>query len=515
MLMSLTPEQQQIINLPEKHKTFLHGPAMRGKTTAACGRLSKMLTDGIEAESILVLTPQRTLADPFYQVVNDPKLPAGSQVSVMTFGGLVQRLISLFWPSFAAQAGFKNPQNRPIFLTLESAQYYLAQVVAPLLADGYFENVNLDRNRILSQILDNLNKCAFTGIPYQSISSRLKSAWVGDQAHTSVYEQAQVCAENFRLFCYDHNLLDFSLQIEIFSQFLKPLPLINQYFQTKYRHLIYDNVEEDTFIALDTILSWLPDLESALIIYDDFGGYRTFLGADPEYGLSFIKGCEQSVEFEHEMVISKDLVHFSNCLEKSILHQVTRQTTFDNIQQSFSFQNYHYFPDMIEGVIQAVNDLVQGGTPPGEIAIMSPFLSDSLRFSLINGLEKHKITSRTHRPSRSLREEPAVQCLIIWAKIAHPQWGFYVSSSDLRFALMQSIQDIDLIRAGLLARITFKENKGSGDLTSFDRIKTDMQERITHLYGTSFEKIRLWLEDYKQEPSPDLDVFFSLITHII
>lgn len=509
MTLKFTTEQQAILDLPENHKTFLFGLSMRGKTTAGCYRLSKMLADGMDANNILILTPQRTLAESYYQVVNDPNLPSGGQVDVLTFGGLAQRLVSLFWPMFAGQAGFLNPQIRPSFLTLESAQYYLAQVVEPLFSDGYFENVNLDRNRILSQILDNLNKCAFTCIPYQSISSRLKSAWVGKPSQLSVYEQAQVCANLFRAFCYEHNLLDFSLQIEMFSQYLRTSPVVNQYMLQKYRHLIYDNIEEDTYIAQDTVLNWLPDLDSALLIYDQNSGYRSFLGADPQYGLTLKDQCDQKFEFNHELVISKDLVYLSDCLEKTILHQINKETLFENIQPAFRMLNYHYSPEMVEGVTSTINDLVQAGTPPAEIAVMAPFLSDTLRFSLFNSLEKKNIAVRTHRPSRSLRQEPAVQCLITWAKMAYPSLGFYVSPSDLRFALMQSIQDIDLVRAGLLARITFKDNKQAGEMTSFERINPDMQERITHLYGSAFERIRLWINQFREAPSGDLDIFFS------
>jgi len=42
--------------------------------------------------------------------------------------------------------------------------------------------------------------------------------------------------------------------------------------QATYRHLIYDNTEEDTPVAHDLIREWLPDFDSALLVFDREAG---------------------------------------------------------------------------------------------------------------------------------------------------------------------------------------------------------------------------------------------------
>ena len=96
----------------------------------------------------------------------------------------------------------------------------MAHIVRPLLGEGFFGSVTIDRNRIYSQIIDNLNKAAIVGFPYQEIGDRLKSAWSGEPGQSRVYEDAQICASLFREYCLKHNLLDFSLQIEVFWHYL-------------------------------------------------------------------------------------------------------------------------------------------------------------------------------------------------------------------------------------------------------------------------------------------------------
>ena len=173
------PVQASIISSPIAGRIFLEGVAGTGKTTAAVGRLNRLIQEGVNANDILVLVPQRTLAYQYEKALQDPSLPAGGEANILTIGGLAQRTTSLFWPLIAQNAGFSNPSLPPVFLTLETAQYYLSQLVDPLIENqGYFEAIHLDKNRVLSQVIDNLNKAAAVGLPYTEIGQRLKTQTV-------------------------------------------------------------------------------------------------------------------------------------------------------------------------------------------------------------------------------------------------------------------------------------------------------------------------------------------------
>src|SRR5512141_1130855 len=237
--------QHQIIESPLDSKLFVSGPAGTGKTSAGVERMRYLLAQGVPGESILMLTPQRTLQEPYLDLLYSPERSAGGEVTPATIGGLARRMVDLFWPIAAEAAGFANPSQPPVFLTLETAQYYMAHLVRPLLDEGYFESVTIDRNRLYSQIIDNLNKAAVIGFPHTDIGSRLDSSYFGDPAQRRVYADAQDCANRFRQYCLDHNLLDFSLQLEIFANVLWKQGIVRDYLTRNYRHLIYDNVEED------------------------------------------------------------------------------------------------------------------------------------------------------------------------------------------------------------------------------------------------------------------------------
>lgn len=92
------------------------------------------------------------------------------------------------------------------------------------------------------------------------------------------------------------------------------------------------------------------------------------------------------------------------------------------------------------------------GVAPGEIAVLAPFVSDALRFSLQTALQKDGIMLTTHRPSRALEVEPAARRLLTLACLAHPHWGIRPAAADVTLALTLSIQALDPVRAHLLSR---------------------------------------------------------------
>jgi len=508
---SLFPEQLAIIERPHDAKIFLEGPAGAGKTTAGVERLLHLMALGVPADSVLLLLPQRTLGTPYYQALRHPGVVAGGTVDVLTVGGLAQRMVDLFWPLVAEEVGFGKPEQLPVFLTLETAQYYMARLVHPLLDQGYFESVTIDRNRLYSQILDNLSKAAVVGFPYTEIGKRLKAAWTGELSQARVYDDAQYFASRYRLYCLENNLLDFSLQLEVFLEHLWPMPLVREILFDQYRHLIFDNLEEDNPVVHDLLLEWLPEFESVLLIYDRDGGYRNFLGADPQSATRLKDLCDETAVFDESLVCSPEMQTFSAYLANALGGQVETPQQGASTENVLVFETQRYHPQMLDWVVEQIAALVDRGVPAGEIVILAPYLGDALRFSLTNRLDASGIPARSHRPSRALREEPAAQCLLTLAMLTHPHWDLAPSRFDVAYAFIQAVEDLDLVRAQLLAEIVYRKKDGLPVLTSFDRINPDMQARITYVFGERYEELRAWLEAYQEDPQEYLDYFFSRI----
>ena len=535
--LALTPRQLDVAHAPPARRIFAEGVAGTGKTTAAVARLRHLLDAGVPADQLLIVTPQRTLAQPYDEALRAPDLIAGGMVTVATIGGLARRMIDLFWPLVAEEAGFGDPEARPIFLTLETAQYYVARVVGPLIArEGYFESITIDRSRLYSQILDNLNKSAVVGFPPNEIAARLKGAWMGEVSQARIYDQAETCALHFRRYCLEHNLLDFSLQMMLFAEHLWQEPLCRDHLTETYRHLIIDNVEEDTPVAHDLLYAWLGTTESALVVFDRNAGYRSFLGADPRSGAMLRDLCNERVEFSESFVISPAMAGLGSVLSRALTPVAARdgaeggvtdpltagdagevgalqpegepvtEPDMAGVREVLHFGHQRFHPEMLDWVTERIAGLVHDrGVPPREIVVLAPFLTDALRFSLAHRLAQADVPTRSHRPSRALREEPATQTLLTLAALAHPMWRIVPSKYDVAYALRHAIADLDLVRAQLLADIIYRPREGMPRLGAFDEIKPEMQERITFTFGERYDTLRGWLEAYhEQAPASDV-----------
>ncbi|MBI5936052.1 MAG: hypothetical protein HY867_20295 [Chloroflexi bacterium] len=502
MTFDLTPAQRAIADLPLDAKIFLRGRAGAGKTTAAVQRSLQLLDLGADAASILILTPQRTLQTPYEQAILAAGF-AGGQVTFATIGGLARRMCELFWPLISDHAGFKNPDQPPIFLTLETAQYYMAHLVRPKLDEGFFESVTIDRNRLYSQIIDNLNKSAIVGFDYREIAERLSAAWTGDPAQRRVHADAQACATMFREYCLENNLLDFSLQLDIFVNLLWPEPMVRDHLTRIYRHLIYDNVEEDGPRAHDIIREWSADFQSALFIYDEGAGYRYFLGGDPNSGASLSAVCDEVIKMNDSFVMSEYVEGLSNSLNTAITKLPT-----EGIHGTFEITDIiakRYYPELLDSIVaQTTHLLSESPLSPSDIVILAPYLSDSLRFAIAHRLEQAGIPWRSHRPSRSLRDEPASQALLTLAALAHPDWTLRPSHFDAAYAFMFAL-GTDLVRAQLLAEIVYRPKDLR--LSTFDEIKPEMQERITYAVGERYSTLRNSILEYRTSNSLPLDHF--------
>jgi hypothetical protein len=532
--------------------TFLTGPAGTGKTTYAVKRLRELLTGHIPASSILVIVPQLTLAQPYRDLLRDPTLPGAGTVEILTLNGLALKTIDLFWPLGASSSGFGRPYERPIFLNIETAQYYLWQAIEPLLRQGYFDPnvvpITISLPRLMSQILDNLNKAALIGLSHTEVGSRLAASIAVEPSSRVALEHTQACVTHFRQFCLARNLLDYSLRIEAFYQHLWPVEGVYQFLTGRYRHLIVDNIEEDTPFAHAVLGKWLPTTESALLVNDEEAGFRIFLGANWRTAQALAGASDETTQMTASHVAAADMLNFGQRLAQVLLNRMPNrnQDTHSSLSPiatpsvptpprpaepssplPFTFEQKRFYPQMIEWIIDRIAALLGEGVSPSEIVVLAPFVSDALRFSFIHRMEQRGLAARSHRPSRPLSEEPAAKAMLTLARLAFPSWQLLPEPFDVAQTLSQVIVDLDLIRADLLTQVVYQpltlghqppttngqsviENSKS-PLTTFDQIEGPVRERISYQVGNRFDQLRAWLQNLQTEADnpPVLDHFFS------
>ncbi len=506
--MRLLKDQQRVAKDNFDKTIFLDGMAGTGKTTAGIERAKQLIRDGVRADSILVLVPQAALALPYRDALRRARIDAPTNIHTATLGKLAYDTIDLFWPLATREVGFGSPNERPHFLSLELVQYYMTRFLEPeIQRNDYFNSVTISRNRLYTQLVDNLNKAALIGFDHETIGAQLKAAYRGDVEQEYIYDDAQTCASLFRDLCLENNLLDFSLQVRLFVDHMWPKPEVQRYLTQTYRHLIVDNIEEDTPATHDILQEWLPQCESALIIYDSQGGYRRFLGADSINAEKLKALCDVQITLTNHRVMSDEMEALQREMAFSLNKPLENGSNKADPRDALIYTDHTYHPQMIDWVTENIAALVHDeGVSPGEIVILAPYLPDALRFSLQTRLDALGVPHRSHRPSRALREESASRTLLTFTKLAHPQWKIATNKFDVAAALAASISDLDLIRARLLADVLYRD----GRLLPFENIKNDqMQQRISFELGNRYDVLVRWLDTYQGESPLPVDIFLS------
>ena len=439
-------------------KHYLVGPAGAGKTQRLTERLVELINAGTRPDRILVIVPQRAQAERYRAALARVKGNTRGEPQITTFTGLVQQHVSLFFPLMAGLAGFEQPGREPIFLNIESTQYFLNRVVEPRKAD--FDELKLSRPRLLGQILDSMTKAAIVGFPLSELAQRLGRAWAGAPDRLKCYAAMQEAALAFRAYCLQNSALDFSLVMETYAKHLLPSTSYRDYIVAKHRHVLADNIEEGVPVLHDLLRLLLNTCDSAMLAEDDPGGYRIFLGADVISARRLRVACDEVVDLlpRSDGGGWEGVVHLAKFLSEP---ESKPDPTLIREALGTDLTSPMYWQGMVREVAATLRDLISDGVKPNEIAVISPFVEDVLLFELRDQLQATQIGVRPLRPSRPLSDHPITRAMLAITKLAYPEWELFVSEDELARALSVCIAGLDVPRAQLLAkaaqRISVKE----------------------------------------------------------
>ena len=206
------------------------------------------------------------------------------------------------------------------------------------------------------------------------------------------------------------------------------------------------------------------------------------------------------------------MVGFSSALIDCISHERKLSMSYD-FNDVLLINDYHFYPEMISSICDQIKELIDSQKArPGEIVILSPYLSDALNFSISTVLESLSVPNRSSRPSQMYINDPKIRAFFTFAKMAHPHWQLQISFYELRNALMVILPNLDIVKADLIVKTLFSVKQSLDGLRSFDTITNhQMQERITYKIGEKLERINAWIKNYRSRDPQPLDVFFSEI----
>ena len=508
-----TAGQLEVIRADADQRIWLTGRYGCGKTTAAVERARFLLEQRDSWPQVLIFTPGRNYSGPYMDLLSAD----GIFPRITTFNSFVQSCLNLFWPLAAGKTPFGRKGSYPLFLTIEAAQIIMAKLIRSRRDQGYFNALTTSPSRVFNQVMLAMHKCAAAEIPFSRYAEIMKESWGGDAALLPVFDQTQECGMLYRQICYDNNLLDYSLQLEIFSEHLLPDPVFRNWLREQQLHLIFDNLEEDVPAAHHFVREIAPLCRSMLLITDKEGGYRGFMGADPFSAETLSEICPLRVTMDEPFVSSPALQSMERVIADPSL---TNRDLPVSPRSAFSFAAGHHYPEMIKKAVNDVADLVWAkGVAPKDIVILAPLVSDVLYTEMERGLREQGIRVYLHRPSRPLLNERVTRSLLTLCQLVRPVPGTQVRLLDIVQMAQTFIQGVDPMRGQLIVGGMFRVRKQDDpdpveyDIKPFSALSEEKRSRIPAPVAERFELLRKWIEQQRKSrsPSPERIVsdFFS------
>lgn len=486
--------------------TLLTGPAGTGKTTALHRRLLRLLQSGEPAYTILVLLPDKTHIDKIGRFLQQSDTTAYGDLQTNDYHNLARAMVTLFWPIVARDAGFASGAEPPHFLGYDLAQLLMWQTVMPMFEAGAFSGLHLRPQRIVSQLLDTLNRAALNQLDMAEATARQIDTWSGDSDHLRHVEQAQLAAADFRQHCLDNNLLDLSLTVATFDRYVLSNPEFSRYFQERFRHLLVDNLEEQTPAGQSFVEQLMHSTQSTTLAYDEGGGYRRFLAADPLGSLRFRTRVETTIAFEQPLLAPQSLQALGQRVSAAVQGANTLPSVDESATALLDVIHTRYRRDMVIALAERLVQLVhEDGIDTQDIAIICPYLDGALRYQLLQACRQVGLPTNIMRRRATPRDEPRVRAWLTWVALAHPQWGVSPQPFDVAEALTLSLADINPGQAAMLADHLYQTFPPL--LLPAADLPVAIDDHFSAEMLSQYETLRLWLAEYGDAYRLDMFIY--------
>jgi hypothetical protein len=295
-------------------------------------------------------------------------------------------------------------------------------VITPMLNEGAFADLRLRPQQIVSQLLDTLNRAALNGLSLEDAIYRQKRSWSGEPERLIQLEDAAIAARIFRQRCLEGSLIDLSLAVQVFDTQLVKHPEFHKYFSERYRHLIVDNVEEQTPAGQNFIEELMDEIVSTAVSYDSGGGYKRFLAADPTGANRFMTLCQNQFRFQESFTTTTPLTHLANLVQNHLQQGVAPVDAAN--EAIIEVVGGRYRREMVQNLTAILQNLIhEQAIHPSEIAIITPYLDGALRYMITHSFRGYALPYYFLRRRSSPRDEPRIRAWLTWLALAHPHWN--------------------------------------------------------------------------------------------
>lgn len=338
------------------------------------------------------------------------------------------------------------------------------------------------------RVLDLIQLAASSGTPLETLSLKLMSEDESLKVPEAIAALIQQLALDWQDWCLQRGILTYGLITDLFGQCLLVHDTYLNQLPQRFSTLAADDVDNYPEIARCLFERALDLGLPGIFTYSPTGGIRKGLGANPEAFLTLRDRC---TELTLPDIFALESFDDRNELRLNFPDQALEICAIQTISRT----------QLLQQIAQHVVASIQAGTAqPQDIALIGPGLDPLARYALIDSLQGHGIPVEPLREQRSLQSSAIVRALLTLLALVYPGLGHWVETEQIaemlvvltdRASAETSHQDIDPVRAGLLADYCFRPHPNQPELLPMDTYLR--WDRLGYTAAAAYERIRQWI----------------------
>lgn len=494
---------EQVLN---KKKAIVKGPAGSGKSDFLLNLYKHMVEiSKIPSGSILILLLNRSQSLNWRKKTDIAK---SEKIWRTSYYGFIQDEIRLYYPYILKTCpDIVKHRIKPIFLTFETAQFLINQIIKEKREKHDFLTQIISNNEKLSiDIASNLVKAAVSDIPYDQIGQRLfQSLEIKDDIKKEMYSNIDEIVKEYKNKCIQLGIFDFSMTVDIYN---KHLLTDKQYFTQltkRIRHLIVDDIEENVPAVTDFISLLLPHLDTCVLGYNDQGGYGDVFGGNHQYAKNSLVKKLHTFEFKTSRTCDPYMFEFSEMLYSNILNRqcdiYSKPLNIERIDPT------DLRSEMLEQAADRVLQLLHNGYKPNDIAIISSNADTVTEYVIGRILEKNGYAIKNLTRKNKIIDNPFSQALMTLSCLCHPQFGIVPTRDDIKTTI-QLVLAIDPIRSSILSNIICTQKP----FAKFPEVNSpELLEKLGYYNTEKYQYLSEWIHQYTNEVPLPIDQFLQKV----
>ncbi|MEF9991732.1 MAG: hypothetical protein RRZ84_06475 [Romboutsia sp.] len=401
-----------------------------------------------KSKQILLLVPNNNSRLVYLRSLN---LEYSEELNIITYLGFIKRELVKYWPIVIEKCEkIDKKLISPQFISNSLSEYIMTEKVSKeRRVDGYFEDITATNRSIATSINTNINKAALSLIDYKTIGEKI---YLSKKNRNNLlrfsYSQMDEIINYYTNILLSNSMIDNPLSIYLYNNYLLNDERYVKSLKKDIKYIIVESLEGCSTAEVDFIEVLLDNEVDGYMYFNFTRDYSVFNNID----LRYIKQKIIDKYSKNELINNQNY----EFIEDICLADIYSLPTKINLNQSSQL-----YSEMIDKACDMVMNLINNGSNPKDIAVISPINNAMLDHQVKNILNKNNIDVFNSKKDRRIIDYPYGNVLLVATCLFY---GYEELIKDEEYiSFIEIILNVNRIKA-------YKIYKDSEHFESFNKI---------------------------------------------